>query len=69
MKITAKVDVWCPSGFYCMKNGKNSCYRLRFEHDRQSCRVFNLFLKTDRHGNVLKCEECLMAEREAKING
>ena len=70
MKITAKVDVYCPSGFYYMKNGKNNCWRLKFDKNRPYCEIFKkLYLDTDRHGNVLKCEECLIAEREARLNG
>lgn len=68
MKITAKVDVYCQSGFYCMRNGKKLCGRLEFNNNGPYCEVFYPFLETDRNGNVLKCEECLLAERTERIN-
>lgn len=67
MKITAKVDVYCASGFYCMRNGEKKCGRLRFESNLPYCEVFYPFLDTDRNGNVLKCEACLLAEREERL--
>lgn len=69
MKITAIVKIDCPSGFYCKKNGKNKCNRLN-ESDKFKkpyCEVFYPFLDTDRHGNVIKCEDCLLTEREARV--
>lgn len=68
MKITEKVEVYCPSGFYCIKNGKNKCLRCKKEENEHYCEVFYPFLDTDSEGNVLKCEQCLLAERKARIN-
>ena len=67
MKITAKVDIYCASGFYCMRNGNKLCARLCFENNRPYCEVFYPFLDTDITGNVLKCEECLLAERKVRL--
>ena len=67
MKITAKVDIYCASGFYCMRNCEKKCSRLHFENNQPYCEVFYPFLKTDRNGNVLKCEACLLAEREQRL--
>ena len=67
MKIQTTVDVYCQSGFYCMKNGKKLCGRIEFNSNRPYCEVFYPFLDTDRNGNVLKCEACLLAEREARL--
>lgn len=67
MKITAKFDLYCPSGFYCMRNANNKCARLRFENNRPYCEVFYPFLDSDSKGNVLKCEDCLLAERQARM--
>lgn len=66
MKITAKVDVYCPSGFYCVRNGKNKCGRMNYQANRPYCEIYYPFLSTDSNGNVLKCEECLLAEREER---
>ena len=70
MKITAKIDVHCPSGFYCKKAGNpNKCGRLNYtECNRPYCEVFYPFVETDSAGNVLKCEECLLAERKERLN-
>ena len=67
MKITAKVDVYCASGFYCMRNGEKKCNRVNFEYNKPYCEIYYPFLETDRNGNVLKCEECLLAERKARL--
>lgn len=66
MKITAKIDIYCPSGFYCMRNGNNKCGRLCFESKRPYCEIFNPFLHVDSRGNVLKCETCLLEERKER---
>ena len=68
MKIFATVDIHCESGFYCMRNGKKKCGRLLFENNRPYCEIFYPFLETDSNGNVLKCEQCLLAERKERIN-
>lgn len=67
MKITAKVDVYCARGFYCMRNGEKKCERLKFENNMPYCEVFYPFLETDRNGNVLKSEACILAEREQRL--
>lgn len=67
MNINANINLHCPSGFYCMRNGEKKCVRLHFQSNRPYCEVFYPFLDTDRYGNVLKCEPCLMAEREARL--
>ena len=67
MKITTKIDIYCQSGFYCMKNGNNKCGRLLSENGRYYCDVFYTFCETDINGNVLKCEECLLAERKERV--
>ena len=67
MKITANIDVYCPTGFYCMRNGKNKCSRLHLECSRPYCELFYPFLDKDSNGNVLKNEECLLAERKERL--
>ena len=67
MKITETVDLYCPSGFYCMRNAKNKCSRLHFENNKPYCEIFYPFLETDSKGNVIKCENCLLAERKARV--
>jgi hypothetical protein len=67
MKITKNIEFNCPSGFYCMKNARNKCPRLRFENNRPYCEVFYPFLDTDSKGDVIKIEDCLLAEREARV--
>lgn len=67
MKITENIDLYCPSGFYCMRNEKNRCSRLHLENDKPYCEVFYPFLETDSNGNVIKCEKCLLAERKARV--
>ena len=67
MLIKAEVNVYCASGFYCMRNSEKKCGRLHFECNRPYCEVFYPFLDTDRNGNVLKCPECLLAERQARL--
>lgn len=67
MRITANLNISCPSGFYCMKNGSNRCYRLEFKNNLPYCEVFYPFLDTDSNGNVIKCEQCLLAERKARL--
>lgn len=67
MKIQANIDLMCPKGFYCMKNARNDCPRLKFHSNRPYCEVFYPFLETDSSGNVLKDEKCLLAERKARL--
>lgn len=69
MRVTAKIDMCCPSGFYCEKVGNpNKCCRLNHtEYNKPYCEVFYPFVETDSAGNVLKCEQCLLAEREARL--
>lgn len=69
MEITTKIKINCPSGFYCIRNEKKLCFRVNTDdHDYPYCEVFYPLLKKDRNGNVLKCEECLLAERTVRIN-
>ena len=67
MDITVEIKLRCPSGFYCMRNASNKCSRLHFENNHPYCEVFYPFLETDYQGNVLKCEQCLLAERKERI--
>ena len=67
MKITTTVNIYCESGFYCMRNGEKKCGRLNFYDNRPYCEIFRPLLETDRNGNVLKCEHCLLAERKARL--
>jgi hypothetical protein len=69
MKITENIELYCPKGFYCMRNCNNKCPRLRFENNIPLCEVFYPFLETDSNGNVIKDERCLLAERKARIKG
>lgn len=69
MKITANLEINCPSGFYCIKNGGNRCSRLEYKNSLPYCEVFYPYLDTDRNGNVIKCEQCLLAERKARLKG
>ena len=66
MKIKETIDLYCPTGFYCMRNGKNKCPRLKFENNRPYCEFYYPFLDTDTNGNVLKDKKCLLAERKAR---
>ena len=67
MKITEKVELYCPKGFYCMRNAKNKCPRLSFQNNKPYCEVFYPVLETDSNGNVIKYEKCLLAERRARV--
>ncbi len=67
MNIKTEINLCCPSGFYCMRNAKNKCTRLASQNNRPYCEIFYPFLETDSNGNVLKCEACLLAEREARL--
>ena len=69
MKLTAKVDFYCASGFYCKRNGNRLYGRLHEEDNRPYCELFIPFLETDSAGNVLKCEDCLLLERETRVKG
>lgn len=67
MKIKATIEINCNSGFYCRRNGRKLCVRMNeTEYKQPYCEVFYPFLDTDSAGNVLKCEKCLLAEREAR---
>lgn len=69
MKITKTFEITTPSGFYCKKNGANHCYKLNEnEGNFPYCEMFSPYLDSDSSGNILKCKECLLAEREARIN-
>ena len=67
MRIKETIDLMCPAGFYCMRNGKNKCPRLASQSNKPYCEVFYPFLETDSNGNVLKDERCLLAERKARL--
>lgn len=66
MKIKTEIEVYCPSGFYCVKNGNNKCYRLNNDGKHPYCELFYPLLDTDSKRNVLKCEQCLLAERRER---
>ena len=67
MVIKTTVEIHCNSGFYCKRNGKTLCSRLNEENDYgEYCEIFFPFLDTDSQGNILKCEKCLLAEREQR---
>jgi len=66
MRIKTTVEIHCDSGFYCMRNGEKKCCRIGEQADRPYCEVFYPVLDTDSQGNILKCEACLLAEREAR---
>ncbi len=67
MDICVQIDASVPSGFYCEK-GKKRCYRLNKDSAYKSpyCELFYPFLAVDSEGKILKCEKCLLAEREAR---
>lgn len=67
MDIYANVKLFCPEGFYC-KNKTRYCPRLLDNGGGiYECSVFVRFLKSDSKGNVIKCSECVEAERNARI--
>jgi hypothetical protein len=66
MRITEKIDLRCPNGFYC-KKGKSKCCRIGTQSGKPYCEVFYPFLETDSKGNILKDERCLLAERKARL--
>ena len=66
MRIKTTITVDSPSGFYCKRNGKTGCCRIGEQANRPYCEVFYPFLETDSRGNIIKCEACLLAEREAR---
>lgn len=67
MKIRTEVKINCASGFYCKRNGHTLCGRINTTSaERPYCELFYPFLDTDSNGNILKCEKCLLAEREAR---
>lgn len=66
MRFKTTVEVNCASGFYCYRNGHRLCARLNSETPRPYCELFYPFLNVDSNGNILKCEKCLLAEREAR---
>ena len=69
MKIHADIDWYVPTGFYCVKDGKNKCSRLNVYGTGQCyCELFYPILEKDYSGNVLKCDKCLLAERKARLN-
>jgi hypothetical protein len=67
MNIKTEINLYCPSGFYCMRNA-TKCSRIGTQSNRPYCEVFYPFLDTDSNGNILKCEDCLLAERKARCN-
>lgn len=66
MKITENINLYCPSGFYC-KRGNSKCCRIGTQSGKPYCEVFYPFLETDSKGNILKTENCLLAERKARL--
>lgn len=69
MKINVNLEIYVPSGFYCERNGGNKCSRLNVERaNRPYCELFYPFLDTNKYGDVLKCDKCLLAEREQRIS-
>lgn len=70
MEIKTDITINCPSGFYCGKTGKLSkaCSRCNMrEYNEPYCELFHPFLDTDTNGNILKCEQCLLEERAARL--
>lgn len=66
MKIKTEIEYDCPSGFYCNK-GKSRCYRMYYENDKYAvCSVFNRYLDVDSNKNIIKCDDCVLAERSAR---
>lgn len=68
MIIKTQIEQCCPSGFYCMKNGVKKCRRIRIDFSKPYCELFRPFLDRDSQGNVLKCEQCLLAERKERLS-
>lgn len=69
MIIKTEIKQYTPSGFYCTKNGVKKCGRMDVDNNRPYCELFYPFLDVDSHGNVLKCEKCLLEERNVRKNG
>lgn len=67
MNIVDTISLYCPKGFYCMRNANNKCPRLAFNNKRPYCEIYRPWLETDSSGNVLKTEKCLSAERKARL--
>lgn len=68
MKVKVQIEYYAPSGFYCKRNGGNKCSRMNDkEHKLPYCELFYPFLETNSRGDVLKCEQCLLAEREQRL--
>lgn len=68
MRIKVEIEYDCPNGFYCRK-GKAKCYRMEFDkNENVFCSVYNRFLNNDSKGNVIKCDECLIAEKEERLS-
>ena len=66
VEIKTEVNLLCPKGFYC-RRGERGCIRIGEDHKVPYCEVFRWALKKDSKGNIIKCEQCLLAEREARI--
>lgn len=50
-----------------MKDGKRKCPRLEYQSNRPCCAVYYPFLDTDKEGNPLKDDRCLLAEKQARM--
>ena len=63
MMIKTEIIYWCPSGFYCKDCGRRKSYDQIFG---TYCSLYGLRLDVDASGKLLKCEKCLLAEREQR---
>ena len=64
MKIKTEITYWCPHGFYC-----KNCFRIDEYEFGTYCNLYGPRLEKNANGNLLKCKECLLAEREQRIRG
>lgn len=69
MRMEYTAHVHCPCGFYCLRAGMEVCTNLDVNqsYDGWVCAEFNSSLEKDKRGNVLKCEKCLLTERETRL--
>lgn len=63
MKIKTEIEYYCPAGHYC-KRGKAVCSNIEYDERIAYCKLFSWALLKDSEGNLLKCECCLLAERD-----
>lgn len=69
MSVKIKHEAHVSNGMYCLPRNDSCCRYLNESKFKPFCELFLPYLDKDNKGKILKCEKCLLATREALVEG